>query len=305
MILVTGGTGVIGSKLVKDLLSKGRKVRVLTLPGDPNIFGIKDLKCEIVYGDITDYNSLKSVCRGVNTIYHMAAIIISNIKEEIWRINVVGTKNIIDCALEAKVKHFIYVSSIAADWPQGSDYAKSKVTAEGLIKSQNEIKYTIIRPSLICGPGGGQEFMMFSKYLRKYPIVPFIGRGNANKNPVFVDDIARGLLSVLDNRKTYNKTYVFNGGEEISIYNLARLILRSQGISKPFIFIPVPLCKFIAYILDKAMKNPPFNRYTISRITHNIIFDNTKTRKDLDYNPIGISEGIINVFTNSKKVNSY
>ena len=301
MILVTGGTGVIGSKLVKGLLNKGRKVRVLTLPGDPKISDIKDLKCEIVYGDITEPVSLKSVCKGINTIYHMAAIIISNIKEEIWRINVAGTENIINCALEAEVKHFIYVSSVAAGWPQGSDYAKSKVAAEELVKSQKEMKYTIIRPSLIYGPGGGQEFIMFSKYLRKYPIVPFIGRGNANKNPVFVDDIAKGLLLVLDNRKTYNKTYIFNGDEEISIYKFARLILSSQGISKPFIFIPVPLCKFIAFILDKIMKNPPFNQYSISRITHNIIYDNTEARKDLDFDPIGISEGIVNVFNNTEK----
>ena len=301
MILVTGGTGVIGSKLVKGLLNKGRKVRVLALPGDPNISNIKDLKCEIVYRDITDYDSLKSVCKGVKALYHMAAIIISNIKEEIWKINVVGTENIINCALEAEVEHFIYISSIAADWPQGSDYAKSKVATEELVKSRKEMKYTIIRPSLIYGPGGGQEFMMFSKYLKKYLIVPLIGRGNANKNPVFVDDIAKGLLSVLDNRKTYNKTYIFNGGEEISIYNLARLILKSQGMSKPFIFIPVSLWKFIAFILDKTMKNPPFNQYTISRITHDIIFNNTDAQKDLGYDPISISEGIVNVFSNSEK----
>ncbi len=301
MILVTGGTGVIGSKLVKGLLNKGKKVRVLTLPGDPKIADFEDLKCKIVYGDITDYDSLKGVCKGVKTVYHMAAIIISNIKEEIWRINVAGTENIINCALEAKVKHFIYISSIAAEWPQGSDYAKSKVAAEELVKSQKEIKYTIIRPSLIYSSRGGQEFMMFSKYLRKYPIVPFIGRGNANKNPVFVDDIVKGLLSVLDNRKTYNKTYIFCGGEEISICNLARLILKSQGLSKPFIFIPIPICKFIAFILDKTMKDPPLDQYAISRITHNIIFNNIDARKDLDYDPIGISEGIINVFNNSEK----
>ncbi len=292
---------MIGSKLVRGLLNKGRKVRILTLPGDPNISDIKDLNCEIVYGDITDYDSLKGVCEGIKTVYHMAAKIISNIKEEIWQINVAGTENILDCAMKAKVKHFIYISSIAADWPQGSDYAKSKVAAEKLVKSQKKIEYTIIRPTLIYSSGGGQEFMMFAEYLRKYPIIPFIGRGDAIKNPVFVDDIVKGLLSVLDNRKTYNKTYVFNGGEEISICNLARLILRSQGISKPFIFIPVPLCKLIAYIMAKTMKNPPFNKYTISRITHNIIFKNIESRKDLAYDPIGISEGIVNVFSRSEK----
>jgi len=292
MILVTGGAGIMGSRLVKELVKNGHKVRVLTLPGDPKVSNLEGIDCEIVYGDVSKADSLSGIFDNVRTVYHLAAIIIAYNKDVIRNINVEGTRNIVNGALNAKVDHFIYVSSVSAAWPEGSDYAQSKIEAETIVKSQNKMKYTIIRPTLTYGCDEGQEFMMFVESLKKYPFVFFVGNGRAKKNPVLVDDIVRGLVAIASNTKSFGKTYDFSGGEEISMRDFARLLLKYKDISKPFIYVPVKLCKIIAFFMEKTMKKPFLTRYAISRILQEASTNNTAAREDLGYYPVGVREGL-------------
>lgn len=282
----------MGSRLVCGLAAEGHKVRVLTLPNDPCVERLKNVDCEIVHGDVADAASLSGIFAGVKTVYHLAAVIIAYERETLWRINVEGTRNVVNGALRVKTEHFIYISSVSAAFPEGSDYAQSKIQAEQIVKFQKKMHYTIVRPTLTYGKGEGQEFMMFMESLKKYPFVTFVGRGEAKKNPVLADDIVAGLLSIAGNRKTYNKTYNFSGGEEIKMRDLARLMLKSQGISKPFVFIPLPVCRLIAFFMEVTMKRPPLTRYAISRIEHEAASDNAEARADLGYNPVGITEGL-------------
>ncbi|MCL5072380.1 MAG: NAD-dependent epimerase/dehydratase family protein [Actinobacteria bacterium] len=292
MILVTGGAGVMGSRLVKELVRKGNRVRVLTLPGDPKVSLLDNIDCEIVYGNITDASSLKGIFNGIKTVYHLAAIIIAYNTGLLRDINIEGTRNIVTGSLNAGVEHFIYVSSVSAEQPEGSDYARSKITAEDIVRSQNKMRYTIVRPTLTYGFNEGQEFMMFMEYLKKYPVVFFIGRGKAKKNPVMADDIVKGLVKIVHNSKTFGKTYNFCGNEEISIWDLAKLMLKHQGISRYFIPVPIPVCNLIASVMEKTMKKPPLTKYAISRILQEAAVDSTEAKKDLGYDPAGVSEGL-------------
>jgi len=292
MILVTGGAGVMGSRLVRGLVQRGNNVRVLILPHDPKVSLLDGQECEIRYGDITRADSLRGLFDGIDTVYHLAAIIIAYRRDVLRRINVEGTRHVVEGARAAGTGHFIYVSSASAEWPEGSDYAQSKRAAEQIVKSQTGMKWTIIRPTLSYGRDEGQEFLMFLESLTKYPVVPFIGRGRAMKNPVLADDIVQGLLAVAGNSKTYGQTYNFSGGEEISIWDLARLMLKHQGIRKPFLAVPVPICRALAWVMEKTMKRPPLTRYGISRILHKATLDNSSARRDLGYNPIGVREGL-------------
>lgn len=282
----------MGSRLVKGLVKAGNRVRVLTLPNDPNVSRLEEIDCEIVFGDISDADSLKGVFDGAKTVYHLAAIIIAHDPRIFQRINVEGTRNMVERAAIASTKHFIYVSSASVIFPNASDYSRSKMEAERIVISQKSMYYTIVRPTLVYERDGGQEFMMFMDYLNKYPIVPFIGRGRAKKNPVFVDDVVQGMLAIANNPKTYGKIYNFSGGEEISIWDLAHLMLKHQGLAKPFIPIPIPMCRLIAIIIERMMKHPPLTGYAISRIVQDADLDNTSARNDLGYKPIGITEGL-------------
>ena len=292
MILVSGGTGVMGSRLVRSLVESGHRVRALTLPDDPYVARLAGLDCEIVYADIADAGTLDGVFQGVRTVYHLAAIIIAHDPAAFIKINVNGTRHMVDGAAQAGVGHFIYVSSAAAGHPEASAYAASKARGEEIVRGMSRMNHTLVRPTLVYEQGGGQEFMMFMDYLLKYPVVPFVGPGRALKNPVLADDVVKGLSAIVNNPVTYGKTYNFSGGESISIRDLARLMLESQGRVKPFWFLPLPLCRLVAAIMERTMKNPPLTRYAISRIQEDADLDNGAARQDLGYHPVGIREGL-------------
>lgn len=292
MILVSGGAGVMGSRLVTGLAEAGNRIRVIALPGDPTVSRLDGLDCDIAFADVTDSTSLKDAFNGIKTVYHLASVIIAHDPTAFQKVNVQGVHNMVQGALSAGVEHFIYISSAAVIFPDASDYARSKLEGESIVKSQREMDYTIVRPTLVYQKGGGQEFAMFLEYLEKYPIVPFIGRGRAKKNPVYVEDVVKGLLAIANNPKTHGKTYNFSGGESISIWDMAHLMLKHSGMTKLFLPVPLPLCRVGAYFMEKTMKNPPLTRYAISRIEQDADLDNSLAKHDLSYDPIGFREGL-------------
>jgi NADH dehydrogenase len=292
MILVSGGAGVMGARLVHGLVKAGWKVRVLTLPNDPYVSRLDGLDCEIFYGDVSDAKSLQGAFEGIDIVYHLAAIIITHDTGLFRKINVQGTQNMVDQAVAAGVKQFIYVSSASVVYPKTTTYSESKRECERIIKQNDKMNYTIVRPTLVYEKDGAQEFMMFLEYLKKYRVVPFIGRGRALKNPVHTEDTLQGLLAIAGNEKTYGKIYNLSGGEEISIRDLGKLMLKHQGMKKLFIPIPVPVCILISKLMNQFMKKPQLTWNVIAGITQDANLDNTSARKDLKYNPIGVTEGL-------------
>jgi NADH dehydrogenase len=287
MILVSGGAGVVGTRLVKGLVEKGEKVRVLDRPGT----SIEGVDVDLRHGDISDPTSLKGIFDGVDTVYHLAAVLISHDPQVYQRVNVAGTRNMVEGAIAAGVKHFVLVSSISVIYPHTTPYSLSKRECERIVKSQDAMEYTIIRPTLVYNEFGGEEFRMFLDYLKRFPVVPFIGRGRALKMPVHADDLMRGLLAVPGNPKSYGKTYAFSGGEEISIWDMARLMLKHQGIRKPFVPLPVWLCKLIARGMGAVMERPPLTWSMIAGVTQDANPDHSNASADLDYHPMGAHEG--------------
>ena len=282
----------MGSRLVKALVDKGNQVRILTLPGDPFVNRLDGLNCDIFYGDVADAATLSGAFEGIETVYHLAAVIIAHNPEIFERINYGGTRNMVDAARAAGVEHFIYVSSAAVAFPNASDYALSKKKGEDYVTAQKDMQFTIIRPTLLYENGGGQEFMMFLEYLKKYPVVAFVGPGSAKKNPVLVEDAVLAMAAIAGNPLTYGKIYNFSGGEVVTIREFAELLLKHTGLSKPIVSIPLPLCRLAALIMEKTMKNPPLTRYAITRIEQDADLDNSATRADLGFNPIGVREGL-------------
>ena len=291
MILISGGAGMLGAPLVRELVGRGKRVRVLTLPEDRTPDNLRDTPCEIVRGDVAEGSSLAGIFDGVKTVYHLAAVIIAD-EAAIRRVNVEGTRNMVEGAMSAGVGHFIYVSSAAVLYPYSTPYARSKAEGERIVTGQSRMNTTIVRPTLIYGKGGGQEFRMFLEYLDRYPVVPFIGNGAAKKNPIYVDDLVRGLAAIADNPVTYGKTYNLCGGQEITIKEMARTILRRRGRARPIVSVPVWAANGIAAVMETMMKNPPLTRYAISRIVQDASPDGSEANRDLGLSPVGFSEGI-------------
>jgi NADH dehydrogenase len=298
MILVSGAAGNMGSRLVRGLLEKGHKVRALVLPDDPLVSRLEDVDCQVFEGDITDYESLVGAFDGVETVYHLAAVILARDPQVFASVNILGTRNMLKGAAEAGVKHFIYVSSASVVYPETTAYSRSKRECERWVKSYESMKHTIVRPTLCYSEDGGLEFDLFWDYLKKFPVVvPFVGWGAALKNPVHVDDLVNGLIALAGCEKAYDKTYNFCGGEEISIGELARLMLRYSGKRKIILPVPVSLCKAAALVLEMVLKNPPLSWNAVAGVTQDANLDRSEAERDLGYKPIGVREGFKRCFS--------
>ena len=290
MILVTGGLGVMGSTLVKGLVDRGFKVRVLD-NSDRFRSRLDGYDVEIRIGDITKPETLTGCFDQVETVYHLAAVLIVYDPSLFQKINVDGTRNIVDASIKSGVKHFILVSSASVTYPHTTPYSLSKRETERIVK-QTAMKWTIVRPTLAYNESGGEEFNMFLAYLKKYPFVPFIGAGQSLKRPVHCDDLMKGFLAIAGNPKSYGKTYAFSGGEAISIRDMAKLMLKHVGQRKLFVPIPIPICKLVAFFAERFQKKPILTWNAIAGVMQDANLDNSEARVDLDYRPVSFHEGL-------------
>lgn len=296
-ILVTGAAGVMGARLVARLRRAGHEVRALVLPGDPLRERLEPLGCDIREGDVSDAETLRGLCAGVDTVYHLAALIIAHDPSLFERINRRGTANLVAQAVGAGVRHFIYVSSASVTYPRRTPYAESKLAAERIVQSAApRLAHTIVRPTLVYEAGGGQELMMFLDYLRRFPVVPFIGPGHALKRPVWSEDVVDGLARLFGNERAWGKTYNFSGADPISMRDLAVLLLEHHDHPRPLVPLPVPVCRALAFSMKLVMARPPLTSSAIAGIVNDANLDPSEAMRDLGYQPLGVREGFQRCF---------
>ena len=167
--------------------------------------------CEIAEGDIRDAATLGAAVAGVEAVLHLAAVILARDPRDYDAINRRGTANMVAAAAAAGVRHFVYVSSASVVYPRLTPYGRAKLDAEEIVAAERRFAHTIVRPTLVYDETGGQEFMLFRRYLRRFPVVPFIGPGSARKRPVFSDDVVDGLARIVGNPVCFGKTYNLSG----------------------------------------------------------------------------------------------
>lgn len=296
-VLVTGAAGVMGLRLVSRLRRAGHEVRALVLPGDPQRARLEALGCELREGDVGDAPALRGVCDGVDTVYHLAAVIIAHDARVFERVNRQGTAHLVAEAARARVRHFIYVSSASVTYPRRTPYAESKLAAERAVQAAaDRLAYTIVRPTLVYDAGGGQELMMFADYLRRFPIVPFIGSGRALKRPVWAEDVVDGLARLLGNERAWGKTYNFSGAEPIAMRDLAGLLLEHVDRPRWLVPVPVPVCRALAFLMKRLMSRPALTSSAIAGVVNDADLDPSEAMRDIGYRPLGVREGFHRCF---------
>jgi nucleoside-diphosphate-sugar epimerase len=177
-------------------------------------------------------------------------------------------------------------------YPHLTTYGRAKLDAEAIVAAERRLAHTIVRPTLVYDETGGQEFMLFRRYLRRFPVVPFIGPGSARKRPVFSDDVVDGLARIVGNPVCFGKTYNLSGPEAITLRALGKLILELEGAERPFLHLPVPLCRALAAALARIMKNPPLTPYAVAGFTNDADLDCGEAIADFGYAPRGVRAGL-------------
>ncbi len=303
-VFVTGGTGFIGSHLIKRLLRDGASVKALARDSS-NVEGLKKLGVEIIIGDVTDKTSLKGVMKGSDILYHLGNVSRWWLPDKslYYKINVEGTKNILIEATNEGVKKVVYTSSLAAiRQPKGeiateekehkrdfeSHYGRSKFLAERevhRIYREYGLPVVILNPGVVIGPGDLKTFgrtiieLLNGKLealLFEDSIVPL----------VYIDDTVEGHIISAEKGKIGEKYILV--GDNIKLGEVFKLINKITGVPLPQKRISPSLIKLIAYISElKSIftgKPPRLASDAIRAMEIGAIGENRKAREELGLN---------------------
>ena len=244
--LLTGGAGVVGKALCRELLARGVCVRVLTLPGD-SLAKTLPKEVDVYYGDVTDLNSMRDAFLGADVVYHLAAILLSTKPGMFERVNTEGTRNVLSACKLANVRRILYVSSISVTYPILTPYGESKKRGESLVRASG-LEWTIVRPTLVIGDGGGVEFNMFRDYVKKFPVYFMPGGGKSLKRPVRSVDLVKGIAVAGLEEKAVGKTYALAGSTVMSMAEMAEHVLSVAGMRHLMVPLPWWISKRLAVL---------------------------------------------------------
>ncbi len=255
MIFIAGATGFVGTNLLETLSKRGIRTRCL-VRSEKKAEKIKNLATEIVYGDITDRESLRNLMEGVDTVVHLVGIIRETPKATFQKVYIEGTENLVEEAKTSGVNRFFYQSALGASLDAPFKYSRAKAEAEEIVK-RSGIRYVIFRPSLIIGKEDG-----FTENLKRLfslgPFIPVPGGGKAKFQPIFIEDWIKCFMYVLENENAWNRIYELGGPEHLSYREILNLYMTAMGINKPLLNVPLRCVKaalpmsFLTKVIGKA-----------------------------------------------------
>ena len=214
-IIIAGGTGFVGSSLARKLIESGNKVIFIVRPGAETKLRITDKSAVISAdpGEELDHIHAEADvlinCIGIIREFPRRGITFKKVHADI-------TKNLVLFAKSNGINRFIQISALGVGPDGETGYQRSKFEAEEYVR-ESSLNWTILRPSMITGPGD-HVTGMFSGMIKRLPAVPVIGEGHYVLQPVHIDDIAAGLSALLDDNQAFGKTYEI-GGPEILTFN--------------------------------------------------------------------------------------
>jgi len=289
MILVTGATGFVGSHLVKRLRKEGLKVRAVTrTPAKAQ--SLADLGAEVVPGEIDDPASLEAAAQGCDRVIHLVGIIQEGRGFTFRSVHVEGTRNVLDAAKKAGIGHFVYQSAVGSREGAKSQYHRTKWEAENLVRASG-VPYTILRPSLIYGPGD-LFTIRISEMIKVSPVLPVIGTGRSKIQPIFIDDVVECLRKIVTSESFINKIYEIGGPDELTYEEVTKAIAAAMGVDRPVVHMPLFFMRTMAMVAETVLSKPPVTTDQLIMLQEDNVCSLRDIREVFGVEPVKFREGL-------------
>jgi uncharacterized protein YbjT (DUF2867 family) len=257
MVVVFGGAGFLGRRLVHRLTAQGMTVRVAVRHPDSARIELRAIgfdRVTVVPADVRDEASVSAAIAGANAVVNTVSAYVEKGGVTFEAVHVQGAQTVAREAVAAGVARLVLVSGIGADADSGSPYIRTRGRGEQVVQ-QTFPEATIVRPGAMFGPGDAL-FGTFAELARLLPILPLIGGGSTRLQPVFVEDVAEAIVSILTDLATVGRTYELAGPGVYTLRELVSMTLHLMG--KRRLLVPVPFAvAAIQARLFELLPNPP------------------------------------------------
>ncbi len=310
-VCVTGATGLVGLELVRRLAGKGYRITAVVRPTSDrsSLSGLAG-NLTIVGCQLTDAATLKAAMAGHDVVVHAAGSVdVMGSREEIFAVNVGGSRAALEAAISAGVKQFVHISSLSVITGQddqyavgedaplrccGEPYADSKVEAEKLVMAEayrGRIAVTALRPGFIYGPRERAWLPRLIESLASGKAV-LIDGGRKETNVIYIGNLCRAIEASLLNERCYGKVYNLTDGQKVTKKQLFDAICDGLGLPRVTRSIPQPVARLACEVVSRvAPLLPPASRGKLSRFSRaafrlagvNQGFDISRAERDLDY----------------------
>ena len=276
-VLITGATGFIGNHLVQELNKPElrRKYNVVCFVRKPIIYNF-------ILGSLEDKDSLHKATKNIDRVVHLASETRSSDKELNYKINTIGTKNLIEACKKNKVKMLIFSGTVNADFKKKGVYGETKRQAENIVKNSG-LGYIILKFNMVYGQGDN-NLTKTIKLVKKLPIIPIIGDGKKRLQPVYVKDVVYAIIKCLEHKQLNNKIYNIAGPKAITFNKYIDIISNTLNIKKIKMHIPVFFVRLLLFFTGKAF-DYIITIEILNSINQDKSMDISDSQKDLGFNP--------------------
>ncbi len=277
MILVTGGTGFVGPKVVHALREREQPVRSLARrPGDRSAATLASWGSELAQGDMGDAESLRRAVEGAEVVVHLVSIRQGS-GEDFRRVMEQGTRDLVAAAKGAGVRRFVLMSALGTS-EETKDlvpYYRGKWEMEQDVRGSG-IEHVIFRPSFVFARDGG-ILPTFRRLARVAPVTPIIGSGRQRIQPIWVDDVAAYFAASVDKPEAANTTFELGGPDAVTWNEFWRRLKRALGQRRPSVHVPIGLMRLNALVTERLPGNIPLTRDLLTMLEHG---DNVASNDD-------------------------
>jgi NADH dehydrogenase len=288
-VLVTGGTGFIGAALVPRLVQAGYTPRLLARrPPSP----APPPPIEVMVGDVTDVDMLRVALTDTTAVIHMAAATSAGRLDPAvaYRVNVGAASALVE-ACRKKGTRLIVLSTQHVYLPAPGLYGRTKRMADRIFL-ESGLPLTILRPSLVYGPGSRGVFVRLATLVRKLPIIPVIGPGQWRLRPLFLDDLVEVILAVLARPDLAGRTYDVGGPDLVTYDEFLSAICTAIGRQCRTVHLPLEVSFALAWILERILPTPPLTTDNVRGAIRDAHCDPRMLERDLRPRLTPLTEGL-------------
>lgn len=277
-ILVTGGTGFTGSRLIPLLLKSGFQVRAFVRPTSDRS-PLSALEVEWVIGDLSNPESLTSALHGVDALINIASLGFGH------------AESILKSMKEAGVKRGLFISTTAIFTQLNAGSKSIRLAAEEAIHASG-LDYTILRPTMIYGSARDRNMWRLIRLLRVTPILPIFGDGESLQQPIFVDDVAQAVLLALQNDVTIRKSYNIAGKAPLTYNQVIDTVASALGKRVWKLHLPYMPIVHALQLTERLRLRMPIKAEQVLRLNETKAFSYEDAQRDFGFSPRSFEEGI-------------